>query len=522
MKTLLACAVLATLLALPARAREEVVSPDDLIPDEVYDPRVEPPPRVRREPPPRRPARPQPRALPSRTARIAPYHGDLEVAPPPVVAAQRTIGLPELIAGLVEKNFELKAQKHAINAAHRRLQFAKAQQLPIATLKSVFRDTNFDKRFKTIGELFPPSLLDATGRVFTDVAADTFGDIFDSHALINGITIKLPVYHGDRLAALPRAARVSETIEIVKREKLQQDLLLRLVDLYLELLFEAKRLALAQQQLAKKQEDLKVINEKKRGELTLKQQILAVELDIEEIRQDILEIENNRVVLRERIGRITGLARDATVAFRPDTGLKELEMPLEEIIKEAKRTNPGIRAQMKAVDLASENIAIANAKDKTTLDFQFDYDHHLIFRNKDHDADVYLANLVYKWDVYDGGRNASEQREAREKREQIIAELEVVTQNLETEIRQTYNKYVESRKAIARADKNIELARENERVIREKVESSLLLPVDLEEARVNLQKAIVNRERAMTQFTKALAKLYHLLGQMVPGLFTGG
>jgi outer membrane protein TolC len=522
--TLLFCLAL---LALPAGlfAREEIVSPDELIPEDTYDPRLEQAPRQREEPPPPPPrVKPRPparRPPPSRTSRINPYYGQAEIAPPPIVAGPLLMGLPELIAGLVEKNFELKAQKHAINAAHRRLQFAKAQQLPLATLKSVFRDTNFDKRFGVISDLFPPSLLDAQGRTFTDAAAETFGDIFDSHALINGITIKVPVYHGDRLAGLPRAARVGETIEIVKRERLQQDLLLRLVDVYLDFLFEAKRLALKQQELAKRQEDLKVINEKNRGALTLKQQILAVELDIEEIRQEILEIENNRVVLRERIGRLTGLARDANVAFRPDTGLKEIELTLEDIIREAKRTNPAIRAQLKAVDLASENIALAHAKDKTTLDFQFDYNHHLIFRNKDHNADVYTANLVYAWDVYDGGRNASEQRESREKREQVIAELEVLTQNLETEIRQTFNKYVESRKAIARADKNIELARENERVIREKVEAAALLPVDLEEARVNLQKAIVNRERSMTQFTKALAKLYHLLGQMVPGLFAG-
>lgn len=505
-------------LALPcaAAARPEIASPDDLIPDERYDARVEPPR------PPRRPAPVQPRRRPIAPPRreIDPYHGALSEAPPPISSGgPRVVGLPELIAGLVEKNFELKAQKHAINAAHRSLQNARAQHLPLASLHSVFRDTNQDKRFRTISELFPPALTDARGRIFSDVAAETFGDIFDAHAFINGMTLKIPVFHGERLAVLPRAARTKEDIEIVKRERLQQDLILRLVDVYLDLLFENKRFALEEQKLAKKQADLRVIQEKQKGALTLRQQILSVELEIEDIRQDMLEIENNRLVLRERIGRLTGLPRDAQVAFKPDSGLKELEGELVELVKEAKRANPAIRAQMKVIDLAGHQIALANAKDRTTLDFQLDYDHHYIPRNNDHSAGVYLAQLVLNWDVVDFGRNHSEQREAKEKREQQIAELEVLAQNLETEVRQTYYKYAESRKAIARADKNIELARENARVTQERVEQGQLLPVDLEEARVTLQKAVVSRERAMTQFTKSLAKLYHLLGQLVPTLF---
>lgn len=547
-------------------ARSEITSPDDLIPEDRYDATVEerapqpsepdidelqdpslaaraaarrpsidprfvqrqaaPRQSERRIPPPSRggePPRARRRPIPPPVRSIDPYYGaSLTEAPPPVVSRARVVGLPELIAGLVAKNFELKAQSHAINAAHRALQNARAQQLPLASLHSAFRDTNFDNRFRTISELFPPSLTDVQGRIFSDVASETFGDIFDSHAIITGMTVKVPVYHGDRLAGLPRAARVKENIEITKRERLQQDLILRLVDLYLDLLFENKRLLLEEQKLAKKQADLRVIQEKQRGALTLKQQILSVELEIEDIRQDMLEIENNRLVLRERIGRITGLPRDAQVVFKADTGLKELDGQLDDLVKEAKRANPAIRTQMKVVDLAGEQIALANAKDRTTIDFQFDYDHHYIPRNDDHSAGVYTANLVLNWDVVDFGRNHSEQREAREKREQQIAELEVLAQGLETEVRQTYYKYAESRKGISRADKNIELARENLRVTQERVDQALLLPVDLEEARVTLQKAVVSRERAMTQFTKSLAKLYHLMGQLVPALFAAG
>lgn len=510
--------LLALALASAARARPEVVSPDELIPDDRYDPRAEqpraPPPAPNRAyagPPPRRPPRPPP--TPDIDAELG------ADAPPPLAPRPRVVTLPELILGLMEKNFELVAQKHAINAAHRSLQNARAQQLPLASLHSRYQDSNFDNRFRDIGDLFPSSLTDATGRPFVDAAASTFGDIFDAHAFINGITIKVPVYHGDRLAALPRAARVKEDIEIIKRERLVQDLILRLVEVYLDLLFENKRFALKEQELAKKQADLRVIQEREKGKLTLRQQILAVEIEIEDIRQDQLEIDNNRLVLRERIGKLTGLPRSAPVAFKPDAGLKELEMPLEEMVKEAKRANPAIRAQMKAVDLAGEQIALANAKDRVTVDFQLDADDHYIPRDDTHSAGVYNAVLALNWDVFDGGRNYNEQREAREKREQIIAELEVLAQNLDTEVRQTYYKYTESRKSIARADKNIELARENLRVVQARVDEQALLPVDLEEARVNLQKAIVSRERAMTQFTKALAKLYFLLGQLIPTSF---
>ena len=140
-------------------------------------------------------------------------------------------------------------------------------------------------------------------------------------------------------------------------------------------------------------------------------------------RQENLEIENNIVLLKERLARTAGLPRGMPFALAPEIGMKGLDAKVEEILGDARRTNPGIVAQLKAVDLANEQVAILNGKDHTTLDFQFDYDKHLIFRNTDRNADVYTANVVFAWDVYDGGRNLSEQREAKEKRDQTIALL---------------------------------------------------------------------------------------------------
>jgi outer membrane protein TolC len=496
-------------------ARPVVQDPEEIPP---LDPRHERQPRASRRP--RAPPRPPPDPDDETGGRIEPWWAATAALPSPAPSpspgapaapVRREVGLPELIASVLSKNFELAAASHSINAAHRALQFAKSQQLPIATLKTTLLDTNFDKRFRAINDFIPPG-------AFGNALADTFGDVFDSHALISGITIKVPIYHGDRLAVLPRVARVRETIEIVRRQKLVQDLTLRAIELYVDLLLEQKRLALALQKLAKKEEDLKLDRQRVKSAVELNQKVLATELTIDEIRQEILEIQNDSLLLKERLSRLAGMPRSAELVPVPDVSMKEIELPLDEIVREVRRTNPDIQVRMKAVDLANEQVAIANGKDHTTLDFQFDFYEHFIFRNTRRDAEVYTANLVFAWDVYDGGRNLSEQREAREKRDQSIAELETATQNLETEVRQAHNKLVESRKAVTRANLNIDLARENLRVIQEKVDAKLMLPVDREEARVNLQQALVNRERAQTQATKARARLYGLMGRLTPSV----
>ena len=60
--------------------------------------------------------------------------------------------------------------------------------------------------------------------LFVEPFESVFGDIFDAHSVISGITVKVPIFHGDQLVGLPRAARVKEDIEIIKKEKLIQDL----------------------------------------------------------------------------------------------------------------------------------------------------------------------------------------------------------------------------------------------------------------------------------------------------------
>jgi outer membrane protein TolC len=442
-----------------------------------------------------------------------------EPAPPPVVGNDlpRVFGMGDLMSSLLEKNFEIRSQRHAINAAHRSLQNAKAQQLPIATLKSTYRDTNFDKRFDDVGDAFgivlPPG---SASNPFREV----FGDIFDAHALITGITVKVPVYHGNQLASLPRVARAKEDLEIVKRERLTQDLLLRLIDLYVDALFEQKRLELAQEKLNKKEEDLKIARQRIKNDVALRQAQMAAELDIDEIQQEILEIQNNIILAKEQLSRLVGLPRDISYALRPGITMKDLNLPIGEILREARRTNPSIVAQMKAVDVANQQLGVLKGKDHTTLDLQFDYYEHFAVRNHERSASVYDAALVFAWDVYDGGRNLSEQKEGEERRDQVIADLETVVQNIEVQIRQTYNKYVENKKQLERAMRNIALAQENLRIIQEKTDAAILLPVDLLEAKVNLRKAEVNRDRALNQIIKSRARLYHLLGKLMPNVFS--
>jgi len=485
---------------------EEIVSPDELVATAR---------RARQEPffdvPPMRDdsrlPRSSPRAIPY-GARIGPLVGAEPLSPSQTRRSAspriRQLTLPELLATTVEKNMELKAAKHSINASHRALQFAKAQQLPTATLKTNLRDSNFDRRFRDLP--------------FGETVADTFGDIFDCHALLSGITLRVPIYHGNRLAALPRAARVKESMEIVQKEKVNQDLILRQVELYVDILLQEKRALLAHQKLDRKEEEIKSSNARAKGSGTVRD-TLALEIEADESRQEIVEVENDLLTLKERLARTCGLPRGMDYSLKPEVNMKELELGLDDLIKEARRTNPTIVNGAKRVDLANEELAILNGKDHTTLDFQLDYNRHFILSNTDHDADVYPANLVFAWDVFDGGRNLSEQREGKEKREKHIAELEVATQELEIRIRQAFNLFQESRKRILRAGEIVRRSQQALNAVMEKSDAGVLLPIDLLDAKIQHQKAVINRDRLVNQTVKARARLFHLLGRLTSSLF---
>jgi outer membrane protein TolC len=312
---------------------------------------------------------------------------------------------------------------------------------------------------------------------------------------------------------------VRESIEIVRREKVAQDLVLKLVELYVDVLFAEKRQTLARQKLARGEEEQKLLAQRIKNPAELRQKQLVAELDSDDLRQEATGIDNSLVAMKEQLARLTGLPRGMEFALRPEIGMKELELKLSEVLGEARRTNPGIVTKVKAVDLANEELAIRKGKDHTTLDFQFDYGKRLMLRTAGNDADVYTASLVFAWDVYDGGRNLSEQREGKEKREQAIAELEVATQELEVQIRRTFHLFEESRRQAARSGRWIQTAQENLRAVQEKADTGALPPIDLLDAKIQLQRAIVNRDRALGHAIQSRARLYHQLGQLSAAVF---
>ena len=435
------------------------------------------------------------------------FPGELPPSSPAALRGSglRQYGMQELVEAMLVNNLEIKAQSHSISAANQRVDNAKSQQLPIARFQTAFRESNNPNR---LNDLRPLGGID-----------DLFASLFDDKSLITKLEIQVPIYHGDRLAVLPRAARVEERIEILKREKIKQELTRRLIENYLDFLLADKQVDLAQVKLDEQQTALRTVQARFQSDVTLSPAVLEVQLAIDDIEQELLERRNDQVLYRERIAKLTGLPRGRDFRLEEGVRIRPLNMEVQAILGQARSNNLDIQLLFEGVNLGNENIAIANGDDNPRLDLLLDESLHLYFPDNEFNADVYTVVLKFSYDLYDGGRNSSKQKSARSLRDRTKTQLDNAAQELETTIRQVHNKYQEAGKLISRANRSIQLAEQNYRLVRDKVAANVMLPESSKKALVSLRRAHVFRERVVTNIIKTQSQLFLLMGQLTPAIF---
>lgn len=427
---------------------------------------------------------------------------DTGMGPTPVTTSR--MSLPAAVSQAVERSPSVRSAIWGQAVARRDVSLAEAARMPVVRATGLVKDSNLSERYLLLGPV---------GEILSDIAADS--------AAIAGVSAQVPLYLGGLLTATASAARAGEEAAGVMRRLAVQETIYRTVEAYLDVLVESNAVKLEERRLEQKDHEIRTARERATERFALQQQVLALELQANETRQDRLEAQNRLGLARSRLLNELGLPSTSTVDIDPRVGLRDLPPDLEVAVERARRGNLRLAAMVAQIQAAKDKVGIAGADEKPSLNLQWDYYHTRPFQNPDDSYDNWEVKLLGQIRLFDGGQSHHKRIRAVEELRQLEVQAASVRQQVELGVRQAWARYTEAQGLLGTLDDSIRLAREMLRFIEERVAARVLLEDSLLKARVDLLDAQQTKFFVHAALLKARAALLLAMGDLTPDAVVG-
>ncbi len=396
----------------------------------------------------------------------------------------------------------MAAAGFAEGAAEHERRSAEAMKLPRLSIQNMLRQSDNHKRYKPLGAI-----------------GDILSDIHDDQAAVTGAILEVPVYVGDRLGILPRMANKRLEMERQHRRRIAQDLILEIVESYMDVLVAAKQSQLAREKIRVVEGQLRALGGSRTRDPLGSRQILSLQLKLSQLRRTELDGTRKEQNGRAALVELAGYPPDTVLDLNPEFPMRELEGNASSLIRVAQDENPDIRILELAVELANQEIGLVASDEKLQVNFRADYFNHRPFQRNDTRQDVWTVALLSTWNLWDGGQVDQEKKKFRKKLAKSKADLKTGVRTVNLRIRQAWSNLSGFLALMDGLEANILFARNTLNLVTEKYRVNVLPRSDLMEARANLMRAIVDRDLLSAEALVTRARLFRLTGRLDADVF---
>ena len=229
-----------------------------------------------------------------------------------------------------------------------------------------------------------------------------------------------------------------------------------------------------------------------------------------------LEAANQRGIAEDDLRRLTGNDA-ATAADRPAARPAPPAAGVADLIAAALKARPERQALEQRAAGADARAAAAGASARPQVGIGAGYDYARpnprIFPRSDAWKTSWDAGINLTWTLWDGGRRAAEQGEARANASALKTRVEDFDRQVVFEVRARALDLETSREAVTAADEGIRAAADAERVVNERYKAGVATATDVLDAQVARLQADLDRARAIAGLRMAEARLERALGK---------
>jgi outer membrane protein len=258
---------------------------------------------------------------------------------------------------------------------------------------------------------------------------------------------------------------------------------------------------------------LKVVEDRFRGGLAVKSDVLRAQVRIGDLEQQRLQAESQVKVAEAMLKAIMGRSDDRPLKLvapfkkcRPTQGL------LSEWIARALNLRPDIKKLALQEEIAAKEIDRAKAGHWPTLALQGSYD--INTEDFSESADSYTVGAVLKLNLYSGERISAQAAAAKAMLARIKNLRKALALGVRVETQKAYYQAQSTWQSIQLAQTVVDQAEEGLRIVGNRYQSGLLTIVSLLDAQVTFQQALTQQFKAMHDYKVARIELALAAGEI--------
>ena len=332
------------------------------------------------------------------------------------------------------------------------------------------------------------------------------------------LDLQWPIYTGGRSDALERAARA-------ERGAIGKDLEAARADLRLEIkrAFWAVVTARDTETVLRRSLEVVIVHvtdvrAKLASGLIPPNDVSSAEAQASHQRLLALEAATQRGIAESDLRRLTGNdTATAVMMDQPGTRAAPPAAGVTDMIAAALKARPERQALEQRAAGADARAAAAGAAARPQIALGAGYDYARpnprIFPRRDDWQTSWDAAINVTWTLWDGGRRAAEQGEARANASALKTRVEDFDRQVTFEVRARALELEASREAVTAADEGIRAAADAERVVNERYKAGVATGTDVLDAQVARLQAELDRARAVAGVRMAEARLERALGR---------
>jgi outer membrane protein len=334
-----------------------------------------------------------------------------------------------------------------------------------------------------------------------------------ANAAALGIDALFNIYNGGRQRAFQKEQTSREYLAKLNADDQSGNIGLQTATQYLNLvrLADLKRFVL--DQLNRANTRLTNIKALYKNQKVTKSDVLRAEVTLSNVQLSLQQTENDINITNQRLDVLMNIPDSVRLVPTDSAGMsKPKPDSLLQIIERAGISSYSVRKAMENVELQKARVSGIKSSNKPSLAFYtaygLNYPNYLFFPPVDQAYSVGFVGLKAQYSISSLYHNKSKKAAGMLRVKELEIQKQATTDNVITDIKTYYIKYIEALNRISVNERSVEQSRVNYRIVSTKYYNQLALLIDLLDADNLYQESRFNLIKAQTD---ALTIYYHIL-----------
>lgn len=420
---------------------------------------------------------------------------------------EQPVTLSEAVTIALDRNYEIRAYRHALSAQREDIGIARSSLLPRISFEERFLRTD-NPTYSFMAKLNQERFSQEDFRIRSLNDPEAISDFQTT------LAFEQPLFAPQAWIGL-RMARLDDAAGDGAYRRKREEIAFRVTRTYFSLLTAKEQAGAAERTVEDTREHLRIARVRHDAGLGLYSDVLRASTAVTGAEQRLVTAQKNLEIARRALGLLLGRGEPVTAA---DVAPSDMQVSDIASYLAAASGRNDLRALAMRAESAKNGVTRAEAAYLPTVGVGGAYqlnDHNIPFGAE---GQSWQVTAFLRWTLFDGTRRKHERAQAASRAAETEEMLQGLRDTVSFQVHEAYLEVAEAKKNTELARSALETAEEGTRLVRIRYENSLSPLVDLLDAQISLDQARAGYAARKNEYRIAVANLAYASGTILKDL----